>query len=546
MTQANRARTSGSLAWFVLLSLLVACRVPSVVQPAGGDQLLYSYVADRILDGAVPYRDAFEQKPPGVFAVYAVMWGFLPHESAVAVADLVAASSVAWLLWSLGSRMFGGAAGGVAAALFLVVGDPGIQRLAGMNVRAQCETFMALAVTAAVAAAWSARDSTRRLLLAGALCGLAVWLKYNAIVYIAPVAAAAGLLDLESPLASRVRSLVWICAGGASVVATGLLYFAAGGALGDLWAGTIAYNLAYSAETYRSALHMVEYPATLLFHRARIDGLWFLGGLGLAGLLLARARFARAHVVAFAWTGACILSIAINGARGLPQYFVQAQPALALAAAAGLALVWRGRRDSPGGRLVATAAALLIVAGAWRVGIEPTTQFQPRLFGVPQALENLAFDARFMSGRISRGQYLARFDRGEAGKFSPAAVERLATYVSQHTPEAMPTFVFGFASGGVYVKSNRPSASRFFWSRPVVIEFERGRPGYGSDGLLADLTRARPEVIALQKHDWGLAEDVKDSFDFFMTTPHLREWLDAGYTPAYEDAVFSVWRRRQG
>ena len=79
--------------------------------------------------------------------------------------------------------------------------------------------------------------------------------------------------------------------------------------------------------------------------------------------------------------------------------------------------------------------------------------------------------------------------------------------------------MFGFASGGVYVKSGRRSASRFFWSRPVVLEFERQRPGYGSAGLLADLERERPAVVALQKQDWGLAEDVKNSMDFFMTTP---------------------------
>jgi len=78
----------------------------------------------------------------------------------------------------------------------------------------------------------------------------------------------------------------------------------------------------------------------------------------------------------------------------------------------------------------------------------------------------------------------------------------------------------------------------------VVLEFERQRPGYGSAGVLADLERERPAVVALQKQDWGLAEDVKNSMDFFMTTPPLRAWLEAGYVPDYEDALFSVWRRR--
>jgi hypothetical protein len=117
--------------------------------------------------------------------------------------------------------------------------------------------------------------------------------------------------------------------------------------------------------------------------------------------------------------------------------------------------------------------------------------------------------------------------------------------VRQSTPARSPIYVFGFASGGVYVKARRESASRFFWSRPVVLEFEGNRPGYGSKGLREDLERTMPSIIALQKQDWGLAEAVtKNSLDFFKTTPVLREFLDAHYVPDYDDNVFEVWRRK--
>src|SRR6188474_3424762 len=128
MTQAAGTRTSRSWAWAAALFLLLALRIPSLVQPAGGDQFLYSYVAERVLDGGVPYRDAFEQKPPGVFGVYALMWGLWPSESVVAAADLIAAGLIAWLLVGLGRRMFDGDdAGYGAAVLFLLLGNPGIQ-----------------------------------------------------------------------------------------------------------------------------------------------------------------------------------------------------------------------------------------------------------------------------------------------------------------------------------------------------------------------------------------------------------------------------------
>ena len=104
------------------------------------------------------------------------------------------------------------------------------------------------------------------------------------------------------------------------------------GALGDLYRATIGYNLQYSAETYGGPAHAIRYLAGLPLERARVDGLWFAGGLGALCLVAAVRR--PAAQVTLVWLAASVLSIAINGSRGLPQYFVQAAPALALAAAA--------------------------------------------------------------------------------------------------------------------------------------------------------------------------------------------------------------------
>jgi hypothetical protein len=146
---------------------------------------------------------------------------------------------------------------------------------------------------------------------------------------------------------------------------------------------------------------------------------------------------------------------------------------------------------------------------------------------------------------MSRETYLSRFDRGEVGKFSLLSIDRLTARIDELTSPTDRVYVFGFAGGGVLVKSHRQSASRFFWSRPVVLEFESGRPGYGSVGLLADLNRTTPAVVALQKHDWGLAETTTpDSIQFFINQPQLLAWLEAGYSLDYEDAAFVVWRRK--
>lgn len=522
------------LAWTLLVLALLALRAPSLVQPPGNDQSLYTYSAERLLDGGVPYRDAWDQKPPAIVFVYAFVWSVWPRDAAVGAADLAAAGIVAWLLIVLGRRTVGGNAGYAAACLYLLFGHPSLTRLGGMYVRGQCETFIALFVAASLVMLAAPARRRSHLVAAGVFLGLAVWLKYNAIAYALPVALAIRRWPIGdvAPSQPGSRDLAWVGLGAAAVTAAFLGYFAAYGALGDLHLATIEYNVHYSSETYSGLWHVMSYPLLMPIARARVDMLWFLGGLG--GLLLALAvRRDRSALVLLGWLAAAILSIAINGARSLPQYFVQAAPALALAAGAGVL------RLSARPRLIQAAVAALIVVGPWRVGDEATRVLGLRLGGLPGLIENVRFDLRYALGSVDRATYLSRF---KTDRYDAQAIEDLAALVSKSTRPDDRILVFGFAPG-VYVKSGRASASRFFWSRPIVIEFAADRPGYGSAGLLEDLNASRPAIVALQKRDWGPGGD-RDSLEFFMSHPGLRGWLETGYVLEQDTSVFAIWRRR--
>ncbi len=245
---------------------------------------------------------------------------------------------------------------------------------------------------------------------------------------------------------------------------------------------------------------------------ARVDMLWFLGAIG-ALLLARRARSTGSAFVALAWLLAAVVSIAINGHRDLPNYFVQAAPALALAASAGFATLGTYRAS------VRYAVAALLLAGLWRVGSDAPV-WGMRFASLPGLVENIRYDLQYARGRIDRDTYLSRF-RGQ--KYDALEIDRLARYVRATTDPVDPVFVFGFSGGSICWKSERRSSSRFFWSRPILIEFAADRPGYGSAGLLRDLQRAPPAVVALQKEEWR-------SRDFFMNNSSLRTWLEAGYT----------------
>jgi hypothetical protein len=278
-----------------LIGALLVVRLPSLV-PMGPDQGLYAYVGERILHGELAYRDAWDQKPPGVHCVDAAL-------RSVSTRDII----------------------GPAADLM-----------------AQCETFIGLAVAAGIvcvlgakgakgAGATGAGDSKGALLLvaAGLLLGAAFALKDNAGLDVLVL-----LLALAVTSGVRLLDVCLIAAGALAIPLALLVVFWRGGALNDLYQATIAYNLLYSGETYASRWDMARYLVSFPIQHARVDALWFVGGLGCLVLVIAGIRAGvrrRAAWLPVAWVGIACLSIAINGSRNLPQYFLQAAPALALA-----------------------------------------------------------------------------------------------------------------------------------------------------------------------------------------------------------------------
>lgn len=505
--------------FLALACVLLAVRLPSLVQPMGADQGLYAYAGERIRAGGLPYRDAWDQKPPAIHLAYAALRAAWPHESAVPAADLLLAALVAVLLRDVGAALATRGVGQASALLFLLLSNPAFARLGGVAVRAQCETFIGAAVTAAFLLLARSRQgaATWRLLGAGCLFGLAFALKYNAAVYVLAGVFALFLWKRLTPMALALLAIGFVLPAAAIVA-----WLAAGRALADLYDATVVYNVRYSGETYAGPLHMATYLLTFPIRHARVDALWMLGGGGCAVLLFAWSR-ARERLIPVAWVAAACSTIAINGSRDLPQYFVQAGPPLALAAAWAGTILWSGRR------LVNVAAGVLLAIAVWRVN------------DFPKLAANTRHDAHYALGWIDRTQHLAAYGDRTTRKYSALAVAELGEFIGARSAPHEAVYVFGF-SCGAYVHAGRVSASRFFWSRPVIVGFNEGRPGYGVGGLLEDLNRNAPAIVALQQRDW--LPDVDDSAHFFMATPPLAGWLQNGYDRVEGPDGFEVWMKR--
>jgi hypothetical protein len=403
-------------------------------------------------------------------------------------------------------------------------------------VRGQCEVFIALTIAMGLALAWRRNLGRLHLLTAGLSLGAAIWLKYNAAAYALPLVVAVMLPPdgPRRPWPAVFSLLTWIGVGVAAVSAGLLGYLANAGALDAWWRATIDYNLAYSGETYTSgALGALRYVAGLPFERMGADMLWYLGGVGvvLSGIGWSIDR-RPASVLAVTWIAAAVVSIAANGARSLPQYFVQAGPALAFAFAVGLAAARSGHRP------IKWFAVVLVAVGLWRVGTD-APEFGFRWAGLSGAVRNIRADLDMARGQADRRAFLGRFKGAQ--KYDALEAADLADLVRETTAPSDRIYVFGFAPA-VYLESQRQSASRFFWSRPVVLEFAADDPSYGSRGVLADLERNRPAVVALQKQDWGPGEPNSEAF--FTGHASLGAWLRTGYTLERDTPFFSIWRRR--
>ena len=534
-----------------LIGALLIVRLPSLVQPMGADQGLYAYVGERIRHGELAYRDAWDQKPPGIHYVYAALGSLSARDAVVPAADLVSAALVAALVWMIGARLGGPLAGGISSVVFMLLSDPSLTRLGGVRVRAQAETFIALAVAGAVASVIGAKGATGaggakgagakgangavRLVAAGFLLGAAFALKYNAGLYVLVV-----LLALAVTSGLALLDVIWIAAGALVIPLALLLVFWRGGALNDLYQATVAYNLQYSGQTYASRWDMARYLAVFPIQHARVDALWLIGGLGCLVLLVVglwrprrpdpgRRSLGKGGPVVWlpiAWVSAACLSIAINGSRSLPQYFLQAAPALALAAglAAAVAL-------PPLPMVARWVAILLVTVGVWRAGDDP----------FPKLARNVWHDTQYIAGRIDRRTHLSKYGgTRDVDKYSALDNMDIGAFLaSRTTPDEM-VYVFGYSPGS-YVYGNRRSASRFFWSRPVILDFNREDPRYGVAGLRADLERNRPAYVVLQHHDWS--PDVLDSAPFFMSQPALAGWVRGSYHAVPTIDGFDAWER---
>ncbi len=210
--------------------------------PIVWDMRFYLYYASRVVHGAVPYRDFFENKTPlSIFAGALFHWlalasGLQPIH-AIRAGFLVLAAGAGLALFAVHRRL---ANGGFVPGLLAVCAYLGFPLMGLLPSIGVCpKTLMALFASAAALAV-----GKRRWAVAGA-CGSLAFLDWQ----VGGLAAAGAVLAAVVTPGQRWRAAARVVAGGLGTLAPFLFYFLATGGLDEMLGQTLGTMVARSVES---------------------------------------------------------------------------------------------------------------------------------------------------------------------------------------------------------------------------------------------------------------------------------------------------------
>jgi hypothetical protein len=176
------ATRKGSRLWLFAALLFVLFRaIPNISYPIGRDQATYLVIGEGLLKGQRLYRDLWDNKPPGIFAIYALLGKLFGHVMwSVGLVDILWLLVISYCIFRFAERYLGTA----AAAIAIAVNAHWHCRF-GYTDAGQVECFLMLLVFVCyLAIADWVRWPLARHFAAGVCLGGAFWLKYNALAFL--------------------------------------------------------------------------------------------------------------------------------------------------------------------------------------------------------------------------------------------------------------------------------------------------------------------------------------------------------------------------
>ena len=483
----------------------------------GRDQGIYAMVADAILRGQMPYRDAWDFKPPGIFVVFAVArLLFGPAQVGIRILEVAGLVGMCAAIVKLSVRFWNNRAAGFLAATLAILTHAQLD----FWHTAQPESFGGmLTIFALLLAARTDEEKApgaRTAVLAGALFGLAGLLK-------PPLAGGGAVLALylarqrwraepvDRPSKQRYRTacvpFLWVALGGAAPIALCALWFLAKGAFRDMHAVLFVFTPYYTKLGWEGS------SIGGMFYWSFIEWLTTYCSALSVGVLLALGFGAKGRERPFLALLLGIIAVHLLGvtmqAKFFPYHYGATWPLTALVAAFGYDKL-RARLEPRGPFGMLAFGAILLAASFGRSSTKDT----PDSF-MSRCRKRVVLLAGGMSDQTTQDALMSIAD------VNAASNRRAAELLREHVPPGQPVFVWGFEPV-IYDLSGRPSASRFLYNVPQRVTWSKEEM---RKTLLQDLAAHPPAAVVVEHHDVfpmvtgdtiDSADTLYDFWDFYV------------------------------
>jgi hypothetical protein len=534
-----KAQTSlFSRALIAIALLFVAVRaLPILSFPLGRDQGTYLTIGQGLLEGKQPYRDLWDNKPPGIFYLYAgiarvfgrTMWS-------AAVVDILLLLLISYFLFRFTELYLGRA--GAAIAVMVHASWHGEMKYFWI---AQPETFQVACVLAGYllmkrrGQRWKATSFA-----AGLVFGYACWLKYNAVAFLPfllflPFLDATGL-DREPPRVSL--SIPWrnwlvraalLLAGLAAAIGIVLAVIVLKGAWPAMKEVQFVVLPRYAAMAIQRNPH---YLLSVFVRTNYYLGVWNLWAT-LAGLLVGwRRRDLRRFAPIFLAASLAYIATVMQ-VRFHDYYFQTCYPFFAAIWAYLVVSIYEGTcvlaRDfrRRGWRL---AAGLFWIVFANAI-------FWP----LPDEFNKLTMRyEELREWRADRETFYASYPRQLSFELLRGQFD-VIDYLKKNARPSDSVYVWG-SNCLIYYLSGHQAPTRFVSNLGIVSLW--AQPSWREE-LVRDLRNAQPRFIIVTRHDAlpTITYVNLDSENYLKIFPKLDAFITENYKPVTDFESFVVYRR---
>ncbi len=525
--------------WLTAAFLFVLVRsIPNIDYPIARDQATYLVIGQGLLNGQHLYQDLWDNKPPGIFFIFALIAKLFGHVMwSVGLVDILWLLAISYCIFRFAERFLG-----PAAACVAVLCNASWHTWAGYWEAGQTETFLMLFVFGAYfLAARAGRWMRLRRFAAGLLFGAAFWLKYNALAFF-PLIALLPFIDFESldEEPPRLRlSISWrdwlgrawpLAAGFGSVVITVLGYF--------YWAGAwpALQEVQFVVLPRYSAMALARTPAYPLWALSQTE--FVLGrptefATFLALILAWRQRdLARlAPILLSALMGYVCVALQVRfhayGFETCYPFFAMIWGYLAVKLFQGFRALARAAQLRGWGLARVLVWVLFANVVVWPV---------------PEQAINIAIHYKALRGWWHEKEaFYAAYPWPNPISHFPDQI-RVIEYLQKHLGPDDGVFVWG-SEPLIYFRTGRPSPTRFVSNLALVSPWS---PPAWRKEMVEVLGKSPPRFVVVARDDAVpfIAYTNWDSEEYLQVYPELAIFIADYYEPVQDFRNFVIYERR--